>query len=64
MAKQQRSDLNVVFSMILCELNPKSTGLLGPDKAGLVAYIIFYKMYQFESPVITNDVIMNGAVTC
>ena len=32
MVEQERSDLNAVFTVILCELNPKKTGLFGPGK--------------------------------
>ena len=61
-------------------VNPKSTGLFPPGAAlgdkirsryprklkftGLIAYVMFYKIYKFESLTVINDVITKTMGKC
>ena len=45
-------------SIPLCKI--RSRHPRGLKLSGLIAYIMFYKIWQFENPAVTNDVIMTS----
>ena len=47
-----------MFSTPFCKIRSRNPGEL--KLSGLIAYIMFYKIWQFENLTITNDVIMTS----